>query len=462
MEKKIYGVIYGLIDGTNDFEYIGQTIRSVEKRFKEHAKDPYYIGSAIRAHGEDMFVIAILKVCYSKAELDFWERHFIKSRDTMVPNGYNLTEGGESSSFCEEARAKMSAARTGEKNHFFGKHHAAESMAKASALRRGQTPYKNLIAEMDAHNLSYTALAKLLSISRKTFSDKMTTKQNFTAEQIAKLVEIFNKPADYLMVRDDGLPATKSKEETSLKMSMARRSDTHYKNLLCEMNKRNLSYNRLVKLLGLKRKAVSEKMRDGYSFSTKNIEKLVEIFGLPADYLMFRDDGLPATKSKEETSLKMSMAQRSDTHYKNLLCEMDKRNLSYGELAKLLGLCHQSVSLKIRDERKFTTAQVAKLVEIFGKPADYLMSRDDGLPATTSKAETSLKISMARRSDTHYKNLLCEMDKRNLSYNRLAKLLGLEHESVSAKMRGRQNFTAAQVAKLVEIFGKPADYLLMT
>lgn len=37
MEKKIYGVIYGLIDGTNDFEYIGQTIRSVEVRFKEHA-----------------------------------------------------------------------------------------------------------------------------------------------------------------------------------------------------------------------------------------------------------------------------------------------------------------------------------------------------------------------------------------------------------------------------------------
>lgn len=380
----------------------------------------------------------------------------------MVPNGYNLTEGGDSSSFCEESRAKMSAARTGEKNHFFGKHHTAESMAKAATLKRGQTPYKNLLAEMDAHNLSYTALAKLLGLVGGTVSDKMTTKQNFTADQIAKLVEIFNKHADYLMKRDDNLPFITSKEKLGAESSAAQRDDSPYKNLLAEMDKRNLSYNRLAKLLGLKRKAVSAKMRDVYSFSTKDIEKLVEVFGKPADYLMARDDGLPATKSKAETSLKMSMARRSDTPYKNLLCEMDKRNLSYGELAKLLGLCHQGVSMKMRGERNFTEKDIAKLVEIIGKSADYLMSREDGLQATTSKAETSVKLSAARRADSAYKNLLAEMNKRQLTYRALAKFLSLSRKTFSDKMLGKQNFTEVQVAKLVEIFGLPADYLLMT
>ena len=33
-----------IIDGTNDMEYIGQTTRSVEERFKAHMKSDYYIG----------------------------------------------------------------------------------------------------------------------------------------------------------------------------------------------------------------------------------------------------------------------------------------------------------------------------------------------------------------------------------------------------------------------------------
>ena len=73
---KVYGVIYALIDGTNGFEYIGQTTKTAEERFKEHMYSPHYIGNAIRKHGAENFVIAILKVCYSKAELAFWEKAF--------------------------------------------------------------------------------------------------------------------------------------------------------------------------------------------------------------------------------------------------------------------------------------------------------------------------------------------------------------------------------------------------
>ena len=215
---EVYGVIYTIIDGTNDFEYVGQTKKTVEKRFKEHTKSPYRIGKAIRKHGAENFVIAILKVCYSKAELDFWEKHFIKSRNTLSPNGYNLTEGGEGGTLCAESCAKLSAAmmghevsketrarlsaintgkpqtaeareknaaaQRGEKNHFFGKHHTAEAIMKNALAHRGNSPYKNLLAELDARQISYTKLAKFLGLSQSHISNKMSGKKIFKSEEM--------------------------------------------------------------------------------------------------------------------------------------------------------------------------------------------------------------------------------------------------------------------------------------
>ena len=136
----VFGIIYLLIDGTNDMEYVGQTRHSLEKRFKEHKRHKkYYIGNAINQHGEDMFVKVILKVCYSPEELSYWERHFIKSRDTMSTNGYNLTEGGERDfRMSPETIAKISAANSGEKHHMFGKHHTDEAKARMSAKITGR------------------------------------------------------------------------------------------------------------------------------------------------------------------------------------------------------------------------------------------------------------------------------------------------------------------------------------
>ncbi len=467
---EVYGVVYTLIDGTNDFEYVGQTTRSVEKRFKEHTNENTYIGRAIRDHGEDMFSTAILKECYSKEELDYWEKRLIKSRDTLAPNGYNLTEGGEG--ICgwkhtDEAKAKIGAAnkgkqiseeackkisiantgkkhstetiarmsedRKGEKNAFFGKHHTDETRVIISVARRGKSPFKNLLKEIDARNLSYSMLEEILGLS--DLSSKMRGKKNFTAEQIDKLVEFFGKPAEYLLARDDGLPFITSREELGAKSSAIRRTDSPYKNLICEMDKKNLSYAELAKLLGLCHQAVSMKMRGERKFMEKDIAKLVEFFGKPAEYLLERDDGVSAISTRKETP------------YKNLLAEIDAHNLSYAAIAKLLGLCHQVVSMKMRGKQNFTAEQIAKLVEFFGKPAEYLLARDDGVSAISTCKETP------------YKNLLAEIDAHNLSYAAIAKLLGLSQSTVSDKMRGKQNFTAEQIAKLVDFLASPPNIL---
>lgn len=104
---EVYGIVYLLIDGTNDKEYVGQTTKTFEERFKGHFYGDQYIDRVIRKRGADMFATAILKVCYSQEELNYWEIHFIKSRDTMAPNGYNCTSGGEGGFPCEETIEKI-------------------------------------------------------------------------------------------------------------------------------------------------------------------------------------------------------------------------------------------------------------------------------------------------------------------------------------------------------------------
>ena len=255
MKPKPYGIIYLLIDCTNDFEYVGQTTQTFERRFSQHKYGNQYIDHVIQKRGEDLIETAILKVCYSKEELDYWEKHFIKSRDTKIPNGYNIADGGEThcgwhhtleervrraaamkgnkyglgyhhtkktraimslahtgKKFSTKHRANLSAANmghevsddtkaklkvlmTGEKHPFFGKHHSGESKTKSSISQRQKSPFKNLLSEMDKVHISYRELAKILGLSSSGVSCRMRGKTKFTDRDIAKLVEFFGKPA---------------------------------------------------------------------------------------------------------------------------------------------------------------------------------------------------------------------------------------------------------------------------
>lgn len=193
----------------------------------------------------------------------------------------------------------------------------------------------------------------------------MSGKRKFTAKDVVKLEKIFGLSAEYLLQRDDGLPAIASKAATGAKISAARRGESPYKNLLAELDKLNLSYTGLAKLLDLPRKSISNKIRGIYNFNEEEIAKLVAICDKPAEYILARDDG------------KIFVSNRYETPYKNLLAEMEKRRLTYTELAKLLGLSHCTVSDKMRGKYNFTARDKARLEEIFGLPAECLLERVD-------------------------------------------------------------------------------------
>ena len=302
------GVIYLLLNTINGKMYVGQTT-NLRKRISEHKCGDQYVDRAIRKYGWENFRCCVIKKCASKAEMDTWEKFFIILLNTKSPNGYNLTDGGEgivglkrtpehNAKIGDALRgipkspehvAKVAAAHTGKTlspehcakigETLRGVPKTLEHCAHISSGQRYESPYKNLIAEMDKRQLTYAALAAIVSLPRQSFSEKMRGNQNFTMRQIDKLVKFFGLPAEYLLARDDGLPTTISKLHK-----------TPYKNLLIEIEQHSLNYKALAKILGFSKQVFSSKMRCKLNFTAKDKAKLVEIFNKPIEYLLYKEE----------------------------------------------------------------------------------------------------------------------------------------------------------------------------
>ena len=272
---EVFGVVYLILNLVNGKKYVGQTVRPLETRFNEHTRQNTFIGRAIRKYGKENFRYGVIKSCASKSEMDYWEKFFIAALKTKSPKGYNLTDGG--TGFTEEVRAKMSAKQKGVSR-------SLQHCANISAGQRGNSHFKNLTAEIDKMKLTYTSLAKLLGLTQQTVSRKMLGQENFTEKDKVKLAEIFNLPAEYLMERTDGLPARISK--LGMKIFVSRRCNSPLKNLLNEMKKRKINGRGLGKLMGMGNTSIRLRINGKIKFKANEISKLVEIFNLPAEYLL--------------------------------------------------------------------------------------------------------------------------------------------------------------------------------
>ena len=191
----------------NSMKYVGQTTCTVKKRFKEHAySKKSLIGRAICKHDKKNFCYGVIKSCVSKAELDEWEKFFIAALKTKKPFGYNMTDGGGGTAGWKaspETCARMSALRSGKKRLPFTLEHRAKLSVANLGKSRIKSPYQNLLNELDAHQLSYSALANLMEMAMPTVSDKIRGKYNFNERDKANLIKIFDKPIEYLLQRAD-------------------------------------------------------------------------------------------------------------------------------------------------------------------------------------------------------------------------------------------------------------------
>lgn len=102
MEEIMITGIYRITNLINNKVYIGQSI-NINKRTKEHfykaeleSGQDYNspLHRAIRKYGEENFLVELLEEC-SVEDLDEREKYYIKINNSIIPNGYNISHGGQ-------------------------------------------------------------------------------------------------------------------------------------------------------------------------------------------------------------------------------------------------------------------------------------------------------------------------------------------------------------------------------
>jgi len=128
----------------NQKQYVGQTVRVIEQRFKEHQRPDSScraLARAIKKYGWDAFETHYFEVV-DDWDLDYIEMILIEELESLAPYGYNLKEGGGSrGKFSNETKQKMSEAkygRTGELAPNYGKPKSEETKQKMSAAMSGE------------------------------------------------------------------------------------------------------------------------------------------------------------------------------------------------------------------------------------------------------------------------------------------------------------------------------------
>lgn len=133
-------IIYCITNKLNGMKYVGQTIRSAEERFEEHARhNNTYIERTVKKYGKENFTVEVIDSALLIDDLNKKEKYWIRKLNTKKPNGYNLCDGGDNTFgyiHRPESRLLMSQVQkvlgnqVGNKNHFYGKKHSDETKLK--------------------------------------------------------------------------------------------------------------------------------------------------------------------------------------------------------------------------------------------------------------------------------------------------------------------------------------------
>jgi group I intron endonuclease len=139
------GLIYLVTNLINGKQYVGQTVKTLDGRWREHQNVAargrgHLIAAAIRKYGAHNFRVTELTPAISISELNILETLYIAGLDTFSPRGYNLDSGGANPIKHPETRARISARAKGRPSWRKGKKHKPESILKMSLAKKGCPP----------------------------------------------------------------------------------------------------------------------------------------------------------------------------------------------------------------------------------------------------------------------------------------------------------------------------------
>lgn len=212
-------IVYSATNKVNNKSYIGQTGYTLEFRRKVHldnsksGRDNLYFYNAIRKYGEDNFVWQVLCKCSTKQELVKMEMYYIRYYSTVIPNGYNLTFGGEGNlgwKPSEETRLKWSKMNKGRNKGKTWEEMYGEEKAKKMKEHCSKVFSGRVISEEQKQKLSVVNKGKKLSVETKrrigdsVRGQKRTreTKEKMSKNQLGKKNSFYGKHHNLETIRN--------------------------------------------------------------------------------------------------------------------------------------------------------------------------------------------------------------------------------------------------------------------
>jgi group I intron endonuclease len=104
------GYIYKIRNLVNNKYYIGQTTQELEERWRQHKQknsNCRYLKHAFNKYGFDKFKFELICKCIDE-DLDILEIKYMEEYKSLVPNGYNLREGGNGGRQHQSTKDKIS------------------------------------------------------------------------------------------------------------------------------------------------------------------------------------------------------------------------------------------------------------------------------------------------------------------------------------------------------------------
>lgn len=164
------GYIYYIKNLIDNKYYIGQTMNELSERWRQHKQknsNCRYLKHAFNKYGFENFEFKLICICFDE-DLNKFEIDYIKHYKSLVPNGYNLKEGGlGGGKHNQETKDKISKTLKGRKmvytngvNPHIGKILSNQTKKKLSIALTGRKHSKETLTKLK--NISELKMKKVL------------------------------------------------------------------------------------------------------------------------------------------------------------------------------------------------------------------------------------------------------------------------------------------------------------
>jgi len=211
MEEDIQGIIYCFTNKVNGKCYVGCTTEHTKKgRFSAHwagTSRATAFNLAMKKYGRDSFEQSIIEDSIKmKQELHDRERYWIATKNTQVPNGYNITSGGEVGKQFKQTEETKRKIKENSAKIWLGKHLSEETKQRIRDARAKQAPFteEQLKKKSESLKKAYAEGRKIAPHSKALI--RLDTMQQFnSAVDVERLLRFSSKVINKLRRDNDEL-----------------------------------------------------------------------------------------------------------------------------------------------------------------------------------------------------------------------------------------------------------------